>query len=172
MKKSKAIVKPYTHERWKRVNWAAVKEIYLLRQDEISLEDLAREFNIAPPYLRLIAARDNWSMQRKLWQNKTLLKTAEKLTDKRAEVRARNIAIAEGALSYLANRIRNQKIKCSMTDVDKIARLVEFLYGNADSRPDNASSIEQLIRAMGQSRGKEHKATIAEDKLLVSGEEE
>ena len=163
----KAKVISYKHKRWKHINWPIVKQIYILKEDEVSFEDLANEFNIARPHLSNIASKENWKLQRKLHWNKVLLRTGEKLTEQQAEIRAKNIMVAEGALSRLANMIKEDRLKGTFGDVDKIVRLIEFLYGNVDSRPDFASGIESLIREMGKNRGKEHRDIMKENGQII-----
>lgn len=147
----------YTHKKWQRINWGIIKQIYVMREDEISMENLAREFNIASPHLKEIASTEKWKIQRRVYQDKILLKTAEKLTDRQAETRAKGLTIAEAALGYIAELMQKRQLKASVGDLDKIVRLMEFLHGNVDSRTETViTAIERAIRENQNKRVKEH----------------
>lgn len=171
--KSKPFMPKTVVERKVRKNtqgkWLTIKMAYVDREDEPSMAQLAREFDISLAQLGRKARKDNWVSQRQDHWNKIGIKVAEKCTTAVAERLIRNQKVVAGAIGYVVNQIKNGWIKTSLGDLDKLIRLEEFLHGNADSRPDFVSGVEKLIKEMGQSRAREHKAVISDDKQITEG---
>jgi len=149
--------------------WLTIRTAYINREDEPSMNELAGEFSISQSQLGRKAKEEKWVLLRRVYWDKMGIRILEKVGKRQAEIRARNIAVAEGTLAYLTNLITDKKLKGTVGDVDKITRLIEFLYGGADSRPDYVSGIEKLIKEIGQSRAKEYKTIINEDKQITAG---
>jgi len=175
-KKIKARKKPYVsvavippieeRKKWQRVNWDTVASAYITRDDLPSYDYLAKEFGIHVSSMQRVAHREDWITQRKIYWEKVGIKMQEKASNKVAEMRAKNIVIANKALEYLGELLQNKSLNGSISDIDKIIRTIEYLNGNPDSRPDGGGSFEEFLKRLNAERRKAYKDSMGVNNVI------
>ena len=85
----------------------------------------------------------NWSQKYK-WKaraidrdSKIMAKIEDQIVDDLAQDRLTYLRIIRSATGLIAERIENGEIKVSLSDLDKLVRLSEFLHGEPDSRSES-----------------------------------
>lgn len=142
-------------KKWERItenHWATLESAYIHRENAPTYAELEKEFGIGIGTIELYGKENKWVSKRKLFWAKIQEKIRNKLGDKIAEMRAKNIMVAEGTQAYLMELLKARQLKGTVGDIDKIIRLIEFLYGNADSRPDGGIKFEDMIREIKETR--------------------
>lgn len=117
-----------------RINWTTIKELYIIREDLPSAEDLGKEFGIARNQITRRCTKEKWVAARKAYWEKVLSKSVQNAQDEAAVRLAQNKNLIGGAISYIVECIRKKKIKATLGDLDKLIRLREFIEGAPDSR--------------------------------------
>lgn len=113
---------------------AAMREIYL---EYRSVESVVRHCDVNWHTAEKYRVEDQWDKAAA-----RVDQLAEDIAVKKiAKRRADNIRIAQAALVKMAKDLdAKDKLTFSATDADKLSRLVEFLSGDPDSRPDTKAS--------------------------------
>lgn len=113
-----------------KINWTALKQLYV-EGPEISLNDLAEKHKVKPQTMRLRAAKEGWTEQRKLFQ----AKVQNLRTEKRSEILASESAqfdsdclkIARAALGKIVQELKGDtpadKSMSALEKAQKVGRL-------------------------------------------------
>ena len=164
---SVAVIPPIEErKKWQRINWDTIESAYITREDLPSYLVIAKEFGIHRSSLERIAKERDWISRRKVYWEKVGIKIRENAGETIALMRAKNIVIANKALEYLGELLQNKALNGSISDIDKIIRTIEYLNGNADSRPDGGGSFEEFLKRLNAERRKAYKDSMGGQNVI------
>ena len=113
-----------------KTDWVKLKQLYT-EGPEITLQELAEKHKVKPQTLRLRAAREGWTEQRKLFQAKVqnlrLEKKSEIMASESAQFDSDSLKLARALFGLIAEDIKSRKpvkdIATALVNAQKVGKL-------------------------------------------------